>query len=133
MTSGNIPRREVRAPARAAFSNVFDAVIQQESGGDGTAVSPAGALGSTQMLPDTARAMAQKLGLPFRPDLLRSNSSEGLHYQRALGEAYFNEGLERTGNVRDALHYYHGGPNRKMWGPKTRNYADSVLGRLGGR
>jgi hypothetical protein len=40
--------------------------------------------------------------------------------------------LQRTGNVRDALRYYHGGPNRSMWGPKTNAYADSILSRLGG-
>jgi hypothetical protein len=84
------------------------------------------------MLPETARAMAAKLGVPFRPDLLRSSEPEALQYQRALGEAYLKEGFEKTGTVRDALHYYHGGPNRKLWGPKTKAYANSVLGRLGG-
>jgi soluble lytic murein transglycosylase-like protein len=84
------------------------------------------------MLPDTAREMAGKLGLPFRPDLLRSNDPVALDYQRRLGMAYLQEGLQATGNVRDALRYYHGGPNRSMWGPKTNAYADSVLNRLGG-
>lgn len=87
----------------------------------------------TQMLPDTAQEMATKLGLPWRPDLLTDTSELGAKYQRTLGEAYFREGLEKTGNLRDALHYYHGGPNRQMWGPKTRGYADAVLGRMGGR
>lgn len=123
---------EVRArKARAAFSNqLMDALIQQESGGRGDAVSSAGALGSTQMLPSTAREMAQKLGVQFDPTLLRSNTPQALEYQRQLGEAYLKEGLAKTGNVRDALHYYHGGPNRSMWGPKTRSYANSVLSRL---
>lgn len=97
------------------------------------AMSPAGALGSTQMLPATARQMAAKLGLPFRPDLLRSNKPEALQYQQALGRAYLEEGLEKTGNLRDALHYYHGGPDRSIWGPKTRSYANSILARLGNR
>jgi soluble lytic murein transglycosylase-like protein len=97
------------------------------------AVSSAGALGSTQMLPETAQEMARKIGVPWQPNLLRNNSPEGLQYQRQLGEAYLREGLEKTGNTMDALHYYHGGPNRKMWGPKTRAYAKSVLGRVGGR
>jgi hypothetical protein len=84
------------------------------------------------MLPATAKEMADKLGLPFRPDLLRSNDPVALRYQQALGQAYLREGLARTGNMRDALRYYHGGPDRSMWGPKTNAYADSVLGRLGG-
>ena len=95
-------------------------------------MSSAGALGSTQMLPATAKEMAGKLGLPFRPDLLRSNDPAALRYQRALGEAYLREGLAATGNERDALRYYHGGPDRSQWGPKTNAYADAVLGRLRG-
>jgi len=84
------------------------------------------------MLPDTARGVASKLGLPFRPELLRSNNPEALQYQRTLGQAYLQEGLEKTGNIRDALHYYHGGPNRRLWGPKTKAYANSILSRIGG-
>jgi soluble lytic murein transglycosylase len=110
----------------------MDALIQHESGGNGLAVSPMGALGSTQMLPGTAKEMAGKLGLAFNPALLRDKSPAALKYQRALGEAYLKEGLERTGNIRDALHYYHGGPDRHQWGPKTRAYADSILSALGG-
>lgn len=121
-----------RHPRLVTFDSLFNAVIQQESGGDGTAVSSAGALGSTQMLPGTAREMASKLGLPFRPDLLRSNSPDALQYQRQLGAAYLQEGIEKTGNVRDALHYYHGGPDRAQWGRKTKAYANAVLRRVGG-
>lgn len=124
------------ATPEAGFSGLFDALIQQESGGNGAAVGPqtkwGRALGSTQMLPDTAREMATKLGLPFRPDLLKSNDPQALQYQRQLGEAYLREGYEKTGNWQDALRYYHGGPDRKMWGPKTNAYARSVMGRLGG-
>lgn len=109
------------------------ALIQQESGGRGTAVSPKGALGSTQMLPATAQQMAAKIGVPYRPDLLQSNDPQAIQYQQALGAAYLNEGFAKTGNLRDALRYYHGGPNRQMWGPKTNAYADAVMGRLGGR
>jgi soluble lytic murein transglycosylase-like protein len=83
------------------------------------------------MLPATAKEMASKIGVPFRPDLLQSNDPAALEYQRQLGAAYLQEGLRKTGNLRDALRYYHGGPNRSMWGPKTNAYADAVLNRLG--
>lgn len=96
------------------------------------AVSPKGALGSTQMLPATAQEMAAKVGLPYRPDLLQSNDPQAVQYQHALGQAYLQEGFSKTGNLRDALRYYHGGPNRSMWGPKTNAYADAVLSRMGG-
>jgi hypothetical protein len=86
----------------------------------------------TQMLPSTAKEMAAKTGLPWRPDLLTDQSPNGAAYQEQLGRAYFNEGLAKTGNLRDALRYYHGGPNRSLWGPKTNAYADAVLSRMGG-
>lgn len=125
------------ASASPAFApqGAFDAVIQQESGGRLGAIGPqtqyGRALGSTQLLPATARGMADKLGLPFRPDLLTAKTPIAGQYQRALGEAYFNEGLQKTGNLTDALRYYHGGPNRRLWGPKTNAYAGAVLSRLG--
>lgn len=83
-------------------------------------------------MPPTAKEMAAKSGIPFRPDLLQSNDPAALQYQDTLGSQYLNEGFAKTGNLRDALRYYHGGPNRAQWGPKTNAYADAVLGRLGG-
>jgi soluble lytic murein transglycosylase-like protein len=111
----------------------MDAITHLESHGEGTALSPKGALGSTQLMPATAKEMSVKLGLPFRPDFLRSNDPKALQYQRALATAYLQEGLAKTGNLTDALHYYHGGPDRAQWGPKTNAYADAVLSRLGGQ
>ena len=83
------------------------------------------------MLPDTARSVAQSLGWPYREDLLSGTSPEAAQYQKALSEHYLQQGFHATGNVRDALRYYHGGPNRSMWGPKTNAYADAVLSRMG--
>jgi hypothetical protein len=118
-------------------SHVLDALTAQESHGNGNAVGPATkygrAYGSTQLQPGTAKEMAAKLGLAFRPDMLHSNDPSALRYQRALAEAYLQEGLDKTGNITDALHYYHGGPDRALWGPKTHAYADAVLSRMGGR
>ncbi len=90
------------------------------------------ALGSMQTLPATAREMAGKLGVPWRPDLLTDRSDQGQRYQQLLGEAYLKEGLAKTGNIRDALRYYHGGPDRSQWGPKTNAYAAQVMRRVGG-
>lgn len=115
---------------------LMSALVAQESGGDtyarGIKTEYGRALGSTQMLPGTAREMATKLGLPWRPDLLRSKAPEAAEYQYALGQAYLQEGLEKYGgDVRSALMYYHGGPDEAKWGPKTRRYAREVLARLG--
>lgn len=86
-----------------------------------------------QVQDGTAQEMAQKLGLPWRPELMRGSSDEAANYQRAIGNAYLEEGLRRHGgDVRSALMFYHGGPNQKLWGPKTRAYADAVLKRMRG-
>jgi len=85
------------------------------------------------MLPATAKQMAQKLGVPFRPELLSGTTIEAAEYQKTLGRAYFDQGLEASGgDVRKALMYYHGGPDQRIHGPKTRAYADQVLARVNG-
>jgi soluble lytic murein transglycosylase-like protein len=128
------------AGAHPPLDKVLDALTSVETGGEhhpGSALGPqtkyGRARGSTQLMADTAKGMAAKLGVPFRPDLLHSNDPAALHYQRQLAGAYLQEGLDKTGNLIDALHYYHGGPDRSIWGPKTRAYADAVIGRLGGQ
>jgi hypothetical protein len=76
--------------------------------------------------------MAAKLGLPWRPELLKDTSPEADAYQQALGHAYLDEGLQKYGgDTRKALMYYHGGPDEKKWGPKTHAYANAVLARVG--
>lgn len=115
---------------------IFKQLVQQESGGRPGAIGPmtqwGRAKGMTQMLDGTAKEMAAKLGMPWRPDLMRGKTPEAAKYQIALGKAYFDQGLKETGNVRDALRYYHGGPNRGMWGRKTNRYADQILARTRG-
>lgn len=116
------------------FADPMDAVIAQESGGRAGAIGPQTAYGraqgSSQMLPGTARAMATKLGVDYRPDLMTGTTPEAAQYQRALGEAYLHEGIEKTGSLEGGLHYYHGGPNQALWGPKTQAYTNAVLARM---
>lgn len=118
-------------------SAVMDAVIGVESGGRPGVLGPqtpyGQAQGLSQMLPATAQAMAKKLGVPWRPDLMTGKDANAAAYQRALGQAYLEEGIAATGSVAGGIKYYHGGPNRKMWGPKTRKYASDVQSRLGGK
>jgi hypothetical protein len=85
-----------------------------------------------QLLDGTAKGMAQKLGIAWRPDLMTGKSREAVAYQDRLGEAYFTEGLHATGNYYDAARYYHGGPDRRQWGPKTEQYARRFVAKLGG-
>ena len=130
--------QEVQAPAWATFpfGKVSGAVEQQESQGRRGIAGPqtryGQAHGLMQVQDATGEEMARKLGIPWRPDLMRGTSDEAAQYQRARGNDYLQEGFDKTGNIRDALRYYHGGPNRRLWGPKTNSYADTILRRLGG-
>lgn len=121
-------------PAAPNTNAIFDALIQQESGGRAGVLGPqtryGRAEGKTQMLPSTAQEMAGKLGVAWRPELMRGTTPEAAQYQETLGRAYFEEGLQKYGgDVQKALMYYHGGPDERLWGPKTRAYAQQVLGR----
>lgn len=111
------------------------ALTARESRGDTTAVGPdtkwGRAYGSTQLQPKTGQAMAAKLGLPWRPELLTAKGPEAADYQQRLGQAYLQEGIEKTGNLQDGLRYYHGGPDKRLWGPKTDAYAEAIASQVG--
>lgn len=121
----------VAAPSLDAFRA---AIVQQESRGNYGAKNPStGALGAYQVMPETGRVLAGRLGLPWRPDLMTSNSAEGRQYQDAVGSAAVKEAYDYGGgDMSKAAMYYHGGSNQKIWGPKTRQYAMEVGQRLGG-
>jgi hypothetical protein len=128
------PQAPPQAAPKPAGSSLIEALmpglIRRESGGrprPGPMTPYGQAQGQTQMLDATAESMAKKLGVPWRPDLMRAATPEAMKYQETLGAAYLQEGLDTTGNARDALRYYHGGPDRKLWGPKTNAYADAIL------
>ncbi|RYE77293.1 MAG: hypothetical protein EOO80_11085 [Oxalobacteraceae bacterium] len=128
-----VRRRQRRAPFRS--DDILPALIDRESGGrvgvSGPQTQYGRAQGMTQVLPSTAAGVAKKLGLPFRQDLMSGTDPVAAQYQRAIGKGYLEEALDKTGNVTDALKYYHGGPNRRMWGPKTNAYATGILSKLG--
>ena len=101
-------------PTHAA--RVFDqAIIPQESGGNPGAVSVQGALGVSQIMPDTARMVAGRIG---RSDIanmgnltLRQYLTENPAVARQLGLAYFEDNLRKfNGNLAPAIAAYHAGP-----------------------
>jgi hypothetical protein len=124
------------ATARPNTDAVWSAMKQRESGGRPGVIGPqtpyGRAQGLTQMLPATAREMAQKLGVPWRPELMTGKTPEAAAYQEQLGRAYYEEGLAKYGgDPAKAAAYYHGGPNERLWGPKTQEYARAVTGGQG--
>lgn len=125
----------LRAHARRAAEqygldpDIFDRQLQQESGYRVGAVSPAGARGPAQFMPDTGNYVARKLGVSpeefwARPDL------------QVLGAAlYMRELLDRYGgDYARALAAYNAGPgavDRYGGVPpivETLRYLDAILG-----
>lgn len=122
--------------APAAFDSFARAIIQQESGGRYGVQNAegSGASGLGQIMPDTGRALATRLGVPFRLDLLRGTSPEARQYQDRLTQEALREAWQYGGgDPRRAAHYYFAGPNRSGWGPKTRQYGEDILRRMGAR
>jgi hypothetical protein len=104
--------------------NVFIRLVRQESGGNQGAVSPAGAIGRSQLMPDTARG----LGVDPRDPA-----------QNLLGGArYLRQQLDKFGRLDLALAAYNAGPGavQKYGGvppyAETRAYVQKILAGGGG-
>lgn len=101
------------------------ALVRQESFFDDTAVSSAGALGLTQVMPATAAEIAADLGIAdFKDgDLLDSETSLrfGAHYLAAQVAGF-------GGNLHAALAAYNGGPgNAGRWAEASGGDSDLLL------
>jgi soluble lytic murein transglycosylase len=135
---------QIRACARETGlpAHLIAGIIRQESAFDPQATSPVGARGLMQLMPQTAREVSRKVGVPYVPDRLYDPD-----LSVRLGAVYFRELLDRfDGNVELALASYNGGPNRiqRLWdesGPdaevadfvetldldESRNYVKRIL------
>jgi hypothetical protein len=114
------------------------AIIGQESGGRyGVAnTQGSGAMGVGQVMPGTARTLAARVGLPYRPELMAGTGPEARSYQDQITDAAVREAWNAGGAGRDprtSAHYYFAGSDRDGWGPKTRQYGDDILQRMGVR
>lgn len=81
----------------------LQAVMHVESNGDAAAVSPKGALGLMQLMPQTYAQMRIQLGLGADPLAPRDNIMAGAAYLRALLDRYGSPGF---------LSAYNAGPQR---------------------
>ena len=119
-------------PGGGDFNTWAGAAVAQESSGRYNAVSPVGAMGKYQVMPQTGENLAKQLGLPWRPDLMATDTPEARQYQDQIGGAALQEAWEASdGNPDIASAYYHGGPNREQWGPKTQAHVKAVRARMG--
>jgi hypothetical protein len=127
-----------QSPAAGADGRPFDAVrealIKQESGGNPNAISPKGAVGVTQVMPDTA--MDPGFGVPSVFDIAQAKGIQVASRDKAtaiellknpaineeLGGKYFDAMANRYGgDLQQAAAAYNGGPGR----------LDSVGGNIG--
>lgn len=113
---------------------LIEAVIRQESGGNPNAVSPRGAVGLMQIMPDTARDP----GFGVRP--LPANMLRDPEANRAFGTEYLTTMVKRyNGDIPRALVAYNWGPgNADKWDGRmeslpaeTRDYVRNITGSLG--
>jgi hypothetical protein len=90
-------------------------IVHQESHGNAnTPDSPKGAKGLAQITGPTAKGLGVD---PYNPAQAIDGAAQ-----------LISESLDRNnGDVGQAVAEYHGGPNRKIWGPKTAAYQKEVL------
>jgi hypothetical protein len=82
-------------------------IMQAESAGNQNAVSPKGALGVMQLMPETAEEVSRELGIPYSKERLATDPN----YNAALGTAYINKMLGHfDGNQTLAVAAYNAGP-----------------------
>lgn len=131
--------------ANMSGDDLWSRLIRQESGGNQAAVSPKGARGVAQIMPDTAPEAAKLAGLPWDEKLYYGTGPEAAAYNEKLGKAYLNEQLKTFGgDTAKALAAYNAGPNRvksliaqhgdnwyKYLPAETKGYVNSIM--YGGR
>lgn len=92
--------------------SMIASVIKVESNYDSSAVSDAGAIGLMQLMPSTAKEIAEKMEIDFLVDDLfdvEKNIDMGCYYLRYLFDMF-------DGNIDNALSAYNWGFNNvKMW------------------
>ena len=123
---GNIANPELTRLIHAAAQKyavdpkLVSAVAEVESGGNQNAVSPAGAVGVMQLMPETAA------GLGVNPYNLEGNVEGGAKYLREMLDTF-------GGDVKKAVAAYNAGPNAvKAYGgvppyAETQDYVNRVL------
>ena len=98
--------------------DLLRSVAHVESTFNPNALSPVGAQGLMQFMPDTAKSLGINPNDPA---------------QAIDGAArLLKENLARYGNIDDAVRAYHGGTNQKNWGAKTEDYVNKVSSTFNG-
>jgi soluble lytic murein transglycosylase-like protein len=113
------PMIETAAKANSVEPKLIRAVMEQESGLRPCAVSPKGAQGLMQLMPQTAAEL--DVSDPFDP---AQNVQGGAKYLRQLLDKF-------KGDTAQALAAYNAGPNSAGQPEETRQYVAAILQKLG--
>lgn len=109
--------REIGAPPGLMWAQ-----MEQESGFDPNAVSPAGAMGLAQVMPGTLASLERRLGRKLNP----YDPKDAVLIQKEV----MRENYDRFGSWDDALRAYNGGWNKSRWGNReTSSYVPSIYER----
>jgi soluble lytic murein transglycosylase len=105
------------------------AIARQESSFNTGAVSPANAMGLLQILPGTAKGVAQRIGLAYSKEKLTTDAG----YNATLGSQYLSEQISKfNGSYILTFIAYNAGPNRvpdwlaRYGNPKGKSIDDVV-------
>jgi soluble lytic murein transglycosylase-like protein len=107
---------------------IMIALIHQESGYNRSAVSVANAIGLTQLLPEVAAEVADRLGMEYHgPEELKSNTDLSIE----LGVAHFAELQKKYKNYEISLAAYNAGEAKakewqKKWAKDLPTYFDMI-------
>lgn len=105
---------------------IIAAIIQVESEGNPSAVSKSGAVGLMQVMPRDGKAQGYICNdSPCFDNRPLTNELMDPEFNIYYGTKILSDFLERSGNLREALHFY--GPSQIGY-----TYADSVLERIEG-
>lgn len=114
-----------------APSAIERATIAQESGGNVDAVSPKGAQGAYQVMPATAKAVLEQLGLPPEAYDPRNARQQQMIYNYLNADA----AARYDGDPIKVLQDYNAGPEvatgKKPIPKETADYVSSISNRLG--
>ncbi|RPJ51257.1 MAG: lytic transglycosylase domain-containing protein [Chloroflexi bacterium] len=130
---GSQPSQPSQPSAPIGFETFKSAIRQQESGGRYGVPNAegSGAMGVGQVMPDTERALAKRIGIAYNPELSKGTSPEAMQYQDQIFDAAAKEAWAfGRGNPAMAASYYFGGSDQNKWKGKTQKYAQEVTSRM---
>ena len=96
---------------------ILDAIRTMGERSNANQVSEAGARSVYQFIPETRRAFIKKYGVDPWKDPLSATTAAAQHLV---------DDFRKTGSWDQAITRYHGGPDPRRWGPRTKAYGQRV-------